>query len=139
MPLSKKQRQEVYAKTDGVCYYCGHPLPDRWHADHFKPVLRGCGNYDHETDSRLDLYPERDTIENRVPACPPCNLFKSTHNIEFWRSELEAQVERLRGKSAGFKALERFGIIELKEAPIKFWFELFIQHPNGEIIERLPA
>ena len=126
---SPDYRKAIYAKTGGVCYYCGVALPSRWHIDHVEPILRECGDV-MENGKRADKHPERDIPENKVPACISCNRFKATFSLEFWRSEIESQVERLRSSSAGFKALERFGIIEIKEPAVTFWFEKD-QQPRG--------
>lgn len=39
MRLTKKQRAELHMKYAGRCAYCGCELGDRWHADHFEPVI----------------------------------------------------------------------------------------------------
>ena len=122
MRITKSVRNDVLAKNDGRCYYCGIPLSDRWHVDHFKPVLRGCGAPD-STGKRGLLHEDRETFENLVPSCVGCNLFKSTYDVEFWRSEIEQQIYRLRKSSAGFKALERFGLITIHGGSVTFDFE----------------
>ena len=117
MALTKKQRRLVFDKSGGRCWYCGTKLPDKgWHADHFEPIYRGAG-------SNGDLYPERDTVDNHVPSCAPCNLFKSVFTIEEFRREIELQTERARKQSVNFRTAERFGLIEVKQAPVVFWFE----------------
>ena len=40
MKLSKADRETVRMKFGGKCAYCGCDLPERWHADHFEPVVR---------------------------------------------------------------------------------------------------
>jgi len=139
--LTKKQRQEVLDKSGGVCWYCGCDLPKKgWHADHFEPVLRtdwACkgpklsdGGFGPVPDEIKDLLgngmvrPENDKLENIVPACAPCNLFKSAYKLEFFREEIAAQIERVRSASSGFRIAERMGIIESKPSiKVVFWFE----------------
>lgn len=113
-----KKRIEIYNKSNGHCFYCGCKLGEKgWHADHFHPVIR-------QDNQGKKAYPELDCNENLVPACAPCNLFKSTYDIEFLRIEIAAQFNRVRAKSMGFKMLERMGLITCHESePIKFWFE----------------
>jgi len=133
MALTKKQRQAVWEKSGGHCWYCGCQLPERgWHADHFEPVLRQSEIVRAPTGSRFThkvvqtgetVWPERDTVENMVPACAQCNLFKTTFSVEFFRKEIEAQIERARKSSVNFRTAERFGLIEAKPQPVVFWFE----------------
>lgn len=110
-----KKRQEIWNKSGGKCWYCGCDLPEKgWHADHFEPVFRYNGSFDR---------PERDNKENLVPACAPCNLFKSTFTIELFREQIENQIERGRRSSVNFRTAERFGLIEVTSNPVVFWFE----------------
>lgn len=133
MALKKKQRQVVWEKSGGRCWYCGCELPERgWHADHFEPVLRQSeivrvpvGNrFTHKIVPTGEVsWPERDKVANMVPACSACNLFKSAFSVEFFRKEIEAQIERARRSSVNFRTAERFGLIEAKPKPVVFWFE----------------
>jgi len=128
MALTKKQRQEVWNKTNGRCWWCGCDLPKKgWHADHIKPIFR-------QTDSFRDngryvtkqggaLRPENDNFENIVPSCAPCNLFKTVLSVEVFRAEISEQVKRARKTSVNFRTAERFGLIEAVEKPVVFWFE----------------
>jgi len=141
MALTKKQRQEVFNKSNGICWYCGTSLAEkRWHADHVEPVYRSpvikrlklnyLGKVRIEPQEPLiDMgasmgIPERDTIENMVPACAPCNIFKSTMSIEGLRTQISLQVERARKYNSNFRVAERYGLINIVDKPIKFWFEL---------------
>ena len=87
MRLTKKQRQIVWDKSGGKCWYCGCDLPEHgWHADHVIAVVREIAvvqnkpgsMYSHRiTSTNKTTRPEHDTIDNMVPACAPCNLFKT--------------------------------------------------------------
>ena len=114
MTLTKKERQSIYDKSGGHCWYCGCKLVKGWHVDHFKPVCR----YSEGMDN-----PENDVIENMVPACAKCNLFKATFSIEDFRSELELQIERARSYSVNFRTAERFRLVKVINEPVIFWFE----------------
>jgi len=117
MALTKKQRNLVWNKSGGKCWYCGNGLLDKgWHADHFEPLYRDCG-------VSGDLYPARDVIDNLVPSCVPCNLFKSVFTVEQFRYEIEQQILRARKSSVNFRTAERFGLIEIKPTTVIFWFE----------------
>lgn len=142
MALTKKQRQQVWDKSGGRCWYCGSQLPERgWHADHVEPVLRNdyaialekrqqerdrkrLGLEPKPTEIPAMVRPKADTLDNIVPACAPCNLFKAAYGIEFFRSEIAAQIDRVRRASSGYRIAERMGIIEAKpEKEVVFWFE----------------
>jgi 5-methylcytosine-specific restriction endonuclease McrA len=133
MGLSKKQRKQVYDKSGGKCWYCGCDLPERgWHADHIQPVIRELkivpdtsnSIYSHKMVATGKLgRAQNDTIDNMVPACAPCNLFKASYDVEFFRTEIEAQIERVRKASSGFRIAERCGLIETKPQRVVFWYE----------------
>lgn len=105
--IPKDIRDEVHAMFGGNCAYCGCELKKGWHVDHVVPVAVG----------------GVDGIENLMPACPPCNNFKTSFTLEQFRIELQLQVHRGRKYSINFKMAERYNQIEVKETPIVFWFE----------------
>lgn len=108
------ERKKIWDKSGGKCWYCGADLPEKgWHRDHFLPVVRQNGQQ----------IEERDAIDNLVPACAPCNLFKCVFSIEELRYEISQQVTRARKTSVNFRTAERFGLIEVKDQPVVFWFE----------------
>lgn len=43
--FSKKERAEVFNKTNGRCGYCGETLVGRWNVDHMRSICDG-GNDD---------------------------------------------------------------------------------------------
>lgn len=111
-------RKTVHQKYGGRCAYCGQEITlKQMHVDHLKPIFRGW----------LDEHkPERagtDTIDNMMPACRACNLWKSTHSLEQFRVELSAQIGRLRLRSAAFRMAERFGQVRPTSEDVVFWFE----------------
>ncbi len=115
--ISKKQRAEVYAKSDGHCWYCGCGLPNRWHVDHVIPVIR---SYEGEIDPcNMHLH----QVDNFVPSCPPCNLFKSSSTVEQFRSRIGNLTGLIREYSVKFRNAERFNMIMEMHEPVIFWFE----------------
>lgn len=66
-----------------------------------------------------------DTLENQFPACAPCNLFKTSYSLEMFRKQISLQVERGRKSSVNFRTAERFGLVEVVEKPVVFWFEKY--------------
>lgn len=109
------QRDAVYAKSGGHCWYCGVSLlGERWHQDHFHPVIR--------VDGKV-LYPELDCFENLVPSCSPCNLYKSSSSIEGYRKNIISQFEQTLNASTGLRQLDRLGLVDIKPKPVVFWYE----------------
>lgn len=118
MSLSKKQRAVLREKFGGCCAYCGHPLGEKWHADHIEAVDRQWW-----LAGAPASRPERDTLENMNPACPPCNLDKHANTLEGWRSNIQRSNEMLQRDSSTFRRALRYGMVELKVDPIVFYFE----------------
>lgn len=59
-----QERNDIYAKTQGRCYYCGEFVRfDEYTIDHIIPISRGGTN----------------DMENLTCACKPCNLFKKSY------------------------------------------------------------
>lgn len=68
--------------------------------------------------------PDMDVLENLVPACHACNLHKHCSSLEDYRRIIDdGRREFLR--SGKGKALVRMGLVEMKDDPIVFWFELY--------------
>ncbi|GHW90043.1 TPA: HNH endonuclease [Vibrio cholerae] len=144
-----KKRKIIWDKSGGKCWYCGCELPEKgWHADHLEPVYRTTELV--PVEKRKNPYmrefrhdggfekPERNSEENLVPACAPCNLFKSTFPIEVFRKEISLQIERARRSSVNFRTAERFGMIEIIDKPVVFWFEKQgLSMPNQSIEKAL--
>lgn len=113
-------REKIYNKTDGHCYYCGCDLPDRWHVDHFIPIRRGQSDSDIE---KWGLKRGGDFFGNKVPSCPRCNLRKDVFDIETFRKEISKQVERLLRDSSQFRLALDYGLIEITDNDVEFYFE----------------
>ncbi|HHT0091503.1 TPA: HNH endonuclease [Raoultella planticola] len=134
MALTKKQRAELRMKFGGRCAYCGCELPEKgWHADHVQPVHR---KLEIDEDARRqgkwrlrqtgEFYlPKNDNLENLFPACAPCNLFKSVFDVEEFRRQIAFQAGRALKTSVNFRTAERFGIVQIIDRPIVFWFERY--------------
>jgi len=126
MALSKRQRAELFERFDGRCAYCGEFLGKRWCADHVEPVIRET-HYQRGkgfVQTGRMLHPERDTVDNRMPSCAPCNIHKSGHTLEGWRVELGRLLEILKRNYPTYRMALRIGLVEeATPAPIKFYFE----------------
>lgn len=132
--ISKAKREQIKAKSGGVCWYCGNPLPKKgWHVDHVMPVIRETAEVPRNERKKHEVFevkktgkvafPDRECMDNMVPACASCNLFKSVLSVEEFRYELEKQIERGRKNSVNFRTAERFGLIKIIHKPVVFWFE----------------
>ncbi|MCW4629628.1 MULTISPECIES: HNH endonuclease [Marinomonas] len=145
MALSKRERQAVWNKSGGYCWYCGIELPKKgWHADHIEPIQRLTEAVPREERKNKYVFevrqtgechkPHLDHINNMVPACAPCNLFKGCFSVEQFRNEIAQQIDRARRSSVNFRTGERFGLIETNDNPVVFWFEKNALLDRGECV-----
>lgn len=126
--LTKAQRQTLRDMFGGLCAYCGKPLGDRWHADHLEPVLRGYAEKSTSNPHGIQ-HQHRDTIENMMPACAPCNLDKTSFSLEQWRAKLEKSCASLLRYSSTYRHALRFGLVADTGIKVTFHFER-IAHIN---------
>lgn len=113
MAFNKKIREQVYAKTNGHCAYCGCELPNRWHIDHLIPVVR---------DLKTSKYDKSlDDMDNLLPSCPSCNIIKSSQPLESFRREIENMYNSV--ANGTFRVAERYGIVTREKKKIVFYFE----------------
>jgi hypothetical protein len=126
--LSKKQREQLKQKFGGCCAYCGIPLGSRWQADHVKPLQR-ITRYDHAKRQYVPTgqmhHPERDTLDNLMPACIACNNDKSSSSLESWRSRLQDLPALLQRNYSAWRHAERFGLVQKVEKRVLFHFETY--------------
>ncbi len=72
-----RKRSRIFAKTKGLCAYCGtelNPFVD-WQVDHMTPVLFG-----------------GEGEENLVAACRSCNSRKQSKNVEEFREDARMKL-----------------------------------------------
>lgn len=127
--MKKSEREALRMKFGGRCAYCGKPLPDRWHADHLEPVRRELhaktipGTRTFRFVSGKPTRPELDTIENMMPACPPCNINKHAMDLETWRRVIASGVESLNNNHSTYRIAKSFGLLVETAEPVRFYFE----------------
>ena len=63
-------REQVFARDDFCCHYCGTYINDEPHCDHVIPFSRGGSN----------------DLNNLVTSCAPCNIAKGDKTPEEWRA-----------------------------------------------------
>jgi hypothetical protein len=126
--LTKAEREQVRRKYDGHCAYCGEPLPERWHADHFEPVIRELRvvttpRGTHRLASGKPTRPDRDVLANNMPSCPPCNISKGSMALEAWRSWLAGHVNSLNLYHPIYRMARKYGLVQETGAAVTFYFE----------------
>ena len=131
MKLTKAKRAALKQMFGGRCAYCGHPLGEKWHADHVEPVVRKLEFVREEgRPTRLRTtgevwWPERDHIGNLMPACVPCNIRKGGEDVESFRRGMERSLEVMRDNHSAYRHALRFGLIVEQPAKVVFYFERF--------------
>lgn len=119
--MTKKQREQVLAKTGGKCAYCGcHIEIGKMQVDHIVPLFRG---HSAESLASYKMVKGDDHIDNYNPACARCNKWKGTWTVEQFRREIGDQIERLNKYSANYRLAKSYGIIEETTKPVVFYFE----------------
>ena len=109
-PISKQVREQVYNKYNGHCAYCGEAIE-------YKEM-----QVDHVVSKYW--YNGVDDISNYMPACRQCNFYKSTLSLEDFRKRLETITDRLKNEFI-YKVALKYGLVEERKKPIKFFFEDF--------------
>lgn len=125
--MNKKTRQLVHDKCGGNCAYCGDTLGKRWTIDHVisqRNFLTSIKNQ-WRIPKFLSHLTEFDVnhIDNLLPSCRSCNNYKSSMDLELFRSEIGKLVDRLQAYSTQFKISTRFGLVRKTKKDIVFYFE----------------
>ena len=124
MRLTKAEREHVRAMFCGRCAYCGLSLGERWHADHVEPVERKLAVVEGRIVTTGEVHrPERDSLANLWPSCPPCNIDKHTHSLESWRRKLQDACNVLARNQPTYRHALRFGLVAETGAVVTFHFE----------------
>lgn len=114
--INASMRKAVYEKYDGHCAYCGVQITQRqMQIDHMESVYV-CGLHGIEDDVV-------ESIDNYMPSCRQCNLYKDTLTVEKFRDKLKGTLPRT--LQANFHQLLaiRYGIIKIEEWDGLFYFE----------------
>jgi 5-methylcytosine-specific restriction endonuclease McrA len=125
----KINREEVYNKCGGRCAYCGnqikikemqvdHIIPTSFFSQHINNKVRVPKFLNHLTESDVNH------MDNLLPTCRVCNKWKSAHDLELFRKEIEEQVRRLNDYSSNYRMAKRYGLVEETIKPIIFYFEV---------------
>lgn len=121
--LSKKTRQMVYEKCHGHCAYCGCELAYKDmqvdHVDSYSlndPNSRGGHKYKKSVE-------QLNQLDNLMPSCRMCNFYKGTGSIEDFRQKLQETLLPNACRPFQFRLAEKYGLVEVHEKKIKFYFE----------------
>lgn len=148
MSLSKSQRIAIREMFGCRCAYCGHPLGERWHADHIQAIMRKTEWLRDEKGKRIvengrmkvrvigAWNPENERIDNYFPACVPCNIDKNCMDIETWRKSLQDKINVALRASTPLRHAKRFGLVHFSDDPIVFYFEKV--DSSDELLSREP-
>lgn len=108
--LTKEERLDIYNKYNGRCGYCGEKIDIKdMQVDHIV-ALRVGGT---------------DTLDNMICSCRSCNHYKSTYTLEIFEKQLKEIPNRLLRDSSIFRIALRFGLIEIKDKEIEFYFKKY--------------
>jgi len=142
-----KERELIKNKFNGRCAYCGEVLKKGWHIDHIIPVRRNPKppkynlpqfvldstpptNETPEPEPPLMINPENDTLDNKFPSCPSCNINKHQESIEGFRGYIKQYVQSLNEYSTQYKIAKKYGLIEETNKPVVFYFEKLNSKPK---------
>jgi hypothetical protein len=128
--ISKKDREIVRLKFNGLCAYSGTKLEDDWQIDHVKPLIRNWG-------TNTAMCEENHNIDNMFPVQKIINHYKGSLVLETFRTWYLAGLhERLKKlpknpkvkrsikrKKYLLKVAEYFGITVDKPFEGTFYFE----------------
>jgi 5-methylcytosine-specific restriction endonuclease McrA len=122
--LTKSQRAALREKFGGCCAYCGQPLGDRWHADHFEAVQRHLAMRGGRlvATGAIDK-PANDRLDNLMPSCAPCNISKNQLTLEGWRMWLAGHVKSLNEYHSIYRLVKAYGLVVETGQPVTFHFE----------------
>jgi len=147
--MKKADRQLIFDKYGGRCAYCGCELVKGWHVDHASPVHRikkyvggdyvnketgvaaTFDDFENGTWKRTEqkikpagmLKAHNDCMENMMPSCASCNLYKHSADIETFRMILTNTIRGLNSNATQYKFAKRYGLIIETEKPVVFYFE----------------
>lgn len=113
-PIPKKIREQVYAKYNGHCAYCGCELEYKdMQVDHVEPVYW----------AEVGRFEPNENLDNYTPSCRACNFYKSTFSIEQFRRNLQETLMRNVRIPFDYRLAVKYGLVVENVKPIKFYFE----------------
>lgn len=118
-------RRLVYEKYNGHCAYCGTPIEYKdMQVDHLKSVYKHTDYTSEMTEA--EMY----SLENLMPACRQCNFYKSTFDLETFRTRLTDVMMANLKKEFNYKLALKYGLIKENIRPVLFYFEKEKNHES---------
>lgn len=119
--MGKINRISVYDKCGGRCAYCGISITlKQMQVDHIKPLYRNDGV---KTLEVWGVERGTDNEENLLPSCARCNRWKSTYSLEMFRNIVQKSIERLERDTPNFRLARDYGLLEVTNKEVIFYFE----------------
>lgn len=116
--IPQKVRMRLYEQYNHRCAYCGCEMDYKdMQVDHVKSVYAYTDITKRMTEE--EMYSE----DNLLPACRQCNFYKSSFTLEDFRERLSTSLWNNLRKNFNYRLLIKYGLIEEKPKPIKFYFE----------------
>jgi 5-methylcytosine-specific restriction endonuclease McrA len=117
----KINREEVWLKCDGHCAYCGVEITlKQMQVDHIQPHWH---TFTEQQASQANIVKGSHDLDNLNPSCARCNKWKSTYSVEHFRKVVETSLDRLERDTPNFRLARDYGLIEVIEKPVIFYFE----------------
>lgn len=128
--ISKKDREIIKQKFNGLCAYSGTELEDDWQVDHVKPLIRNWW-------TNTAMCEENHKLDNMFPVQKIINHYKGSLDLETFRTwylaGLHDRLKKLPKKPKVEKSIKRkvyllkvanyFGITNDKPFDNIFYFE----------------
>lgn len=119
--ISKEVRQIVFDKCGGHCAYCGCEITiKQMQVDHIQPNWH---TLTEQQATKSGIKKGSHDIENLNPSCARCNKWKSTFNLEQFRTVVETSLDRLERDTPNFRLARDYGLLTITKKPIIFYFE----------------
>lgn len=113
--ISPEIRKAVYDKYNGHCAYCGCVIDYKnMQVDHLIPLRNW-----NDSHTEKELW----SIENLMPSCRQCNHYKRANTLQGFREAIEQIPFKLKRDSYIYRIGIKYGMIEVKEHPVIFYFE----------------
>ena len=126
--LSKDTREEVYAKYNGHCAYCGKEIDIKdMQIDHMIPFANSMygSEEDREKVEQMIVDGTIDDIDNLMPSCRSCNFYKGGCGVESLRKKILTQLEHSCRSTFQTRLAMQYGMITYTPWDGKFYFEKY--------------
>lgn len=121
--IKKSDRIKVYEKYNGHCAYCGCELEYKdMQVDHVQSVWQNEYRRDY-LNVKAKSNDEIDNLDNYMPSCRSCNLYKSSSDLEVFRKNLTEVMMKNLQKDFRYKMALKYGLIKEEIEPVQFYFE----------------